>query len=349
MVLLALLHGAVLAAAPSAPLVALGMWWNANTIAHQSIHRPFFRARAANRLFSAYLSAVLGIPQTLWRDRHLAHHTGHDAAVRWSPALALDTIVVIAVWAAIAASDARFFATVYLPGYAAGLLLCWMHGHYEHVRGVTSHYGVVYNVLFFNDGYHVEHHAHPGRHWSELPRYRDAGADTSRWPAALRWMEGVSLQGLERLVLRSPLLERFVVAVHARAIRTLLAATRDVRRITIVGGGLFPRTAMILRRLLPEAAITIVDANAAHLEIARRRLNGANVRFVHERWVSTGSIAAETDLVVFPLSFDGDRHAIYARPPARWVLVHDWIWRRRGASRVVSPLLLKRVNLVRSD
>ena len=29
------------------------------------------------------------------------------------------------------------------------------------------------------------------------------------------------------------------------------------------------------------------------------------------------------------------------------VLIHDWIWRRRGdASAIVSPLLLKRVNLV---
>jgi hypothetical protein len=51
--------------------------------------------------------------------------------------------------------------------------------------------------------------------------------------------------------------------------------------------------------------------------------------------------------VVFPLSFDGPRADIYARPPAHAVIVHDWIWRKRGASHIVSIALLKRVNLVR--
>ncbi|RDJ93851.1 hypothetical protein B4Q13_19050 [Lacticaseibacillus rhamnosus] len=47
---------------------------NANTISHQFIHRPFFQHRAANRLFAAYLSVLLGFPHSLWRDRHLSHH-----------------------------------------------------------------------------------------------------------------------------------------------------------------------------------------------------------------------------------------------------------------------------------
>jgi hypothetical protein len=52
------------------------------------------------------------------------------------------------------------------------------------------------------------------------------------------------------------------------------------------------------------------------------------------------------DLVVIPLSYVGDREVIYARPPARAVLVHDWIWRARGTSAIVSLALLKRLNLV---
>jgi hypothetical protein len=52
------------------------------------------------------------------------------------------------------------------------------------------------------------------------------------------------------------------------------------------------------------------------------------------------------DLLVIPLAFDGDRRALYERPPASAMLVHDWIWRRRGSSAVVSRLLLKRLNLV---
>jgi hypothetical protein len=53
------------------------------------------------------------------------------------------------------------------------------------------------------------------------------------------------------------------------------------------------------------------------------------------------------DLLVFPLSYSGDRGDLYAQPPAPAVIVHDWIWRRRGRSAVVSPWLLKRVNLVK--
>ena len=42
--------------------IALGVWWNANTIAHHFIHRPFFRHRLANHLFAALLSVLLGSP-----------------------------------------------------------------------------------------------------------------------------------------------------------------------------------------------------------------------------------------------------------------------------------------------
>lgn len=46
-----------------------------------------------------------------------------------------------------------FFVWTYVPGYLAGLLLCAVHGHYEHAAGTTSHYGRLYNLLCFNDGY----------------------------------------------------------------------------------------------------------------------------------------------------------------------------------------------------
>src|SRR5438309_12003012 len=79
LVSLTALHAAVLVAWPIAPVIGLGVWWNSNTIAHNFIHRPFFRSATINRLFSAALSVLLGIPQTLWRERHLAHH----AEVSW--------------------------------------------------------------------------------------------------------------------------------------------------------------------------------------------------------------------------------------------------------------------------
>jgi hypothetical protein len=341
---LAALHGALLLAAPSAPLVAIGLWWNANTVAHNFIHLPFFRSRAANRVFSAYISLLLGLPQTLWRDRHLAHHADKPWRLRWSRQLVIEFLVVTALWVFVAAQGAAFFFGTWLAGWIGGLLLCFLQGHYEHVRGTVSHYGGLYNFAFFNDGYHVEHHARPGMHWSELPRHTRADAERSRWPAVLRWLELAPLEALERLVLRSRLLQRFVVNRHARAFRKLIAALPPVRRIAIVGGGLFPRTAIVLREIVPDAEITIVDKSPANIGRAREYLDGT-VRWVEAAY--TPELCAGVDLLVVPLAFAGDRGDFYSDPPAATVAIHDWLWRRRRESFLISILLLKRLNIAR--
>src|SRR5262245_41499155 len=82
-------HGLLLLCVPAAPVIALGVWWNSNTISHHFLHTPFFRARSLNRLFSCYLSVLLGIPQTLWRQRHLAHHADVPCRLKWTPQLVL--------------------------------------------------------------------------------------------------------------------------------------------------------------------------------------------------------------------------------------------------------------------
>jgi len=383
-VALALAHGVLLLVWPSIPLVAVGLWWNANTISHHFIHRPFFRRRALNAGFSCYLSFVLGFPQSLWRARHLAHHSAiegrperHD--LKLAP---LDFGAVIALWGALLVLAPDFMLTVYMPGFLVGLGLCYLQGHYEHARGTVSHYGWLYNFLLFNDGYHIEHHARPSANWRELPRHRATQADASRWPAVLRWLELLNLCALERMVLRFPALQRFVLERHERAFRSLLIELPPAGRIGIVGGGLFPRTALILRRLLPESKLVLIDQSADNLAVAQsflswertweppweRRhpclLRGAvateqegrqgclrsqvrsqgSQEFVNDRFEP--GMSCDFDLLVIPLAFDGDRRAIYQQPPTTVVLVHDWIWRRRGSSAVVSWLLLKRLNLV---
>src|SRR2546430_4741458 len=109
LVALAVLHGVVLAAWPLAPLIAVGVWWNSNTIAHNFIHRPFFRSARMNRLFSTALSVLLGIPQTLWRDRHLAHHADVKWRLRVSRQLAIETALVLCLWTVLASLQPRFF------------------------------------------------------------------------------------------------------------------------------------------------------------------------------------------------------------------------------------------------
>jgi hypothetical protein len=432
------------------PAIAIGIWWTSNTIAHIAIHAPPFVSPVLNRSFSLFLTALLGIPQTLWRERHLAHHAGREWRLSLTPRLGAELVLVGVVWAILASARPDFFLAVYVPGYLAGLGLCAVQGHYEHARGTTSHYGRIYNLLCFNDGYHAEHHARPGLHWSRLADRIDRGARTSRWPPLLRWLDGlipeatrveqeirrshfsgsdllgscsvsgscsgfrfpfrsrtlkraryessdlrverrlqppreqrtpnpephtrtaklntnraprrekgerqiscsiqvtprVGLEMLERLVLCSPRLQRFVLESHRRALARLVSRLPRIDRVAIVGGGLFPRTALILRDLLPGARLVVIDADEDNLETARSLIGGA-AEFVHRRYRAPEE-APGFDLVVIPLSLDEGRGAIYAHPPAKAVLVHDWLWRARGESAIVSPLLLKRLNLVRT-
>ena len=257
--------------------------------------------------------------------------------------MAAEIVVVTALWA-IVATRGQETLVMWAAGWLGGMFLCQVQGHFEHARGTTSHYGTPYNLLFFNDGYHIEHHAHPAAHWSALPRYADPTAPRSRWPAVLRWLDSHPLDVCERLVLRSPSLQRFVVRRHERAFRRLLAQLPPVQRVTIVGGGIFPRTALVLRQLLPAAQITIVDRSADNPRSADEFLRW-DVRMLSAEY--SPAHGQGVDLLVVPLAFQGDRSQFYDSPPSRAVAVHDWLWRPRGAaSTVVSLLLLKRLNLV---
>jgi hypothetical protein len=353
LIALALAHGLLLLARPSVALIAIGMWWSANTVSHNFIHRPFFTWRPLNRAFSFYLTLVLGFPQSLWRARHLAHHDlrrglGNRLSARRDSRRELLGFLVelgllMSLWGAMAAVAPHFAVTVYVPGCLLGLGLCGVQGHYEHVRGPVSHYGWFYNMLFFNDGYHIEHHAHPGLNWRDLPQRRATGGCSSQFPAVLRSLECINLEVLERLVLRYSFLQRFVIERHEQAMRTLLVELPPPGRIGIVGGGLFPRTAIILQRLMPHATLTLIDVSAENLVTARRFLND-QVQEINRQF--DPAEPCDFDLLVIPLCLIGDRRAIYERPRARAVLVHDWIWKPVGTSSIVSWLLLKRLNLV---
>jgi threonine dehydrogenase-like Zn-dependent dehydrogenase len=152
------------------------------------------------------------------------------------------------------------------------------------------------------------------------------------------------LDRLERVVMTSPFLQIVVLRLHEQAFSKVIPGLPQIRNVAIIGGGLFPRTAIILRKLLPAASITIIDRSAASLASARQFL-GSTVATVESDCSAAQDFNA--DLVIVPLAFVGDRDAFYRNPPAATVIVHDWIWRRRGEGRVVSWWLLKRVNVVR--
>lgn len=346
LILLSVVLGSALLMAPSIWLVALTVWWGANTVAHNFIHLPFFRSRALNTLFSVYLSLLLGIPQRLWRDRHLAHHGERRWRLHVSNQLMVESTLVGLLWTGLILASPGFFWGTYLPGWLIGLGLCQLHGYFEHARGTTSHYGRLYNLLFFNDGYHIEHHARPQEHWTRLPLRPRANGHGSRWPACLRWLELFGLESLERIVLSSPRLQKFVLAQHERAFRQLLPHFEHARHVLVVGGGMFPRTALILRCLLPEARITILDCEVNHLSIAQRWLPD-DVELAHGFF--QGHYPDDVDLAVIPLAFQGDRESLYCTSTAqsRTLLVHEWLWRRHRPSVVISRVLMKRLVVVK--
>jgi hypothetical protein len=344
LILLAVTHAALVISFPYFPIIAIGLWWNSNTIAHYFIHRPFFRPPTLNRGFSLFQSALLGVPQTLWRDRHLAHHAGIDWRFRFTALLAAEMTLILLIWVLLLLFDPRFFLMTYVPAYFVGLGLCWIHGHYEHSRGTVSHYGRLYNSLFLNDGYHIEHHAHPTEHWTRLPRWRNNNTASCSWPAVLRWLDFSILEWLERFVIRSAVLQRFVLVRHQDAFQRLLPELMSANKVAIVGGGLFPRTLLILQRLMPNARFVVIDRCADNIEQARSLID-SDTNFIHAPY--SLDLVEGMDLVVIPLSFVGDREEIYRNPPARHLVIHDWLWRPRGVTTVVSIFLLKRLNLVR--
>jgi hypothetical protein len=138
-----------------------------------------------------------------------------------------------------------------------------------------------------------------------------------------------------------------VVAVHERAVRRLFAGMPEPRRIAIVGGGLFPRTALVVHAVWPEAKVVLIDADAGHLDRCRRWLRGDEA--LAHAWVCADSLP-EADLVFVPLAFDHEKSPLYAPRKDRTVIIHEWIWNRRNrkATRtaIASFLLLKRLNLV---
>lgn len=98
---------------------------------------------------------------------------------RKSPALAywgvFEIALFISLYIALAIVNWRFMC-FFLPFYYLGHCLSYLNGYYLHYGanpdvplawGVSS-YQKLYNQLWFNSGYHAEHHYRPRVHWTEM-------------------------------------------------------------------------------------------------------------------------------------------------------------------------------------
>lgn len=68
------------------------------------------------------------------------------------------------------------FILFMVPFYFLGNALSSLNGYYEHWQGNpnvpiawgVSSYSKLYNWIWFNNGYHAEHHYRPKQHWTKM-------------------------------------------------------------------------------------------------------------------------------------------------------------------------------------
>jgi fatty acid desaturase len=85
-----------------------------------------------------------------------------------------------AFWLTLLLVDWRYLLFCYLPSYYLGWVLIYAHTyvlHYgaqpgNHYANSVSSYHRLYNRIFFNNGYHQEHHWDPKAHWTRMPEVK---------------------------------------------------------------------------------------------------------------------------------------------------------------------------------
>jgi len=68
-----------------------------------------------------------------------------------------------------------------IPFYYIGHCLSYLNGYYEHFHGNpdvpiawgVSSYNKLYNLIWFNNGYHAEHHFRPKMHWTRMKQFHE--------------------------------------------------------------------------------------------------------------------------------------------------------------------------------
>ena len=100
----------------------------------------------------------------------LRHGRGHVTQT------VIETLALGAFWALMLAVNWRYFVYFYLPSFYLGWVISYAEGYLEHHGGKpgnpfansVSSYNRLYNLLWFNNGYHQEHHWDPKVHWTRI-------------------------------------------------------------------------------------------------------------------------------------------------------------------------------------
>jgi fatty acid desaturase len=94
--------------------------------------------------------------------------------------LVVESLALASFWLAMLLADWRYLLFYYLPSYYLGWVLVYAHTYVLHYgakpgnyyANSVSSYHRLYNRIFFNNGYHQEHHWDPKAHWTAMPRVK---------------------------------------------------------------------------------------------------------------------------------------------------------------------------------
>ena len=161
---------------------------------HRNHHRYNNSPVARDGVSPGDLSSLSRFSDEAGRDESLVRYAllsplradiGHYAreAVRRGKGrrLAFEAGALTVLWLCMAFADWRSFVLFYVPMVYFGHVLTYAEGYFEHHRAVpgdrhrnaVSCYSRLYNIVWFNNGYHQEHHSYPAVHWTRIPAFRD--------------------------------------------------------------------------------------------------------------------------------------------------------------------------------
>ena len=118
----------------------------------------------------------------------------------------LATMIVVALfWCWI---DVKWFAFAFVPLFYASWFMTHVENYYDHFRAPdaenfyvnsVSYYGKLFNLFYFNEGYHQEHHIAPSCHWTDRATHAasvnaklvEAGSKPARFVSLFGFLEGL--------------------------------------------------------------------------------------------------------------------------------------------------------------
>ncbi len=138
-----------------------------------SIYRHGHDDEAENVWSYTFLSFFRDNPMAIGRELKKRG----ESEVRWGN-IELAAFICTLIAMSVVGSDGTIlnwrFVVYFLPFMYLGHCMSYLNGYYRHFGGNpdepaawgVSSYGKVYNWIFFNNGYHAEHHFRPKCHWT---------------------------------------------------------------------------------------------------------------------------------------------------------------------------------------